>query len=121
MYKHINSASRIHAILTKAAQQPDKALFRVWANVFGIEGEEDTPVAQLVIVHLHWLHTELQLLDSQLRATKVSRHLYEAAFAKIELISSPLNLPAGWQGLRGHLSADVLLALAFCNHRSRGP
>lgn len=115
MYKHINSASRIHAILTKATQQPDKALFRVWANVFGIEGEEDTPVAKLVIVHLHWLHTELQLLDSQLRATKVSRHLYESAFAKIELISSPLHLPAGWQGLRGHLSADVLLALAFCN------
>lgn len=115
MYKHVNSASRIHALLTKAVQQPDKALFLVWADVFGIAGHDEAQTAQLVIVRLHWLHTELQLLERQVRAANVSSHLYELAFARINTILNPLQLPASWQGLRGHLSADVLLALAFCN------
>lgn len=115
MYKHVNSASRIHAILTKAVQQPDKAIFQVWADVFGIKGSDDAQTAQLVIVRLHWLHTELQLLEKQVRTVNVSSHLYESAFARINLILNPLHLPASWQGLRGHLSPDVLLALAFCN------
>lgn len=115
MYKHVNSASRIHALLTKAVQQPEKAIFRVWADVFGIKGDDEAQTAQLVIVRLHWLHTELQLLEKQVSAAKVSPHLYESAFVRINTILNPLHLPASWQGLRGNLSADVLLALAFCN------
>lgn len=115
MYKHVNSASRIHALLTKALQQPDHATYLVWAEVFGVKGANDTETAQLVIVRLHWLHTELQLLENQVRSTNLSPHLYQGAFSRINNILSPLNLPAGWNGLRGNLTADILLAIAFCN------
>lgn len=115
MYKHVNSASRIHALLTKAQQQPHKAIFAVWADVFGVKGVNDQQTAQLVLAHLHWLHVELQLLEEQVRATNLSAHLYEGAFARVSQIISPLNLAAGWQGYRGNLTPDVLLALAFCN------
>lgn len=115
MYKHVNSASRVHALLTKALQQPDMATFAVWAEVFGVKGTNDTQTAQLVIARLHWLHTEVQLLETKVRAANLSPHLYEAAFSRIENIISPLNLPASWQSYRGNLTPDVLLALAFCN------
>ena len=74
MYKHVNSASRIHALLTKAVEQPEKAIFRVWADIFGIKGDDEAQTAQLVIVRLHWLHTELKILEKQGSAAKVSPH-----------------------------------------------
>lgn len=115
MYKHVNSASRIHALLTKACQQHDKALFMVWAEVFGVKGKDDDETAQLVIVRLHWLHIELQLLEKQARSANLSPHLYEGAFARINGTLSPLYLPVEWNSLRGNLTADIFLALAFCN------
>jgi hypothetical protein len=115
MYKNINSASRLHAILQKAQQQGDKATFQVWAEVFGVKGANDQQTAELVLSHLQWLHLELQLLEGQVRSANLSPHLYEGAFSRVRQIASPLNLAAGWQSYRGNLTADVLLALAFCN------
>lgn len=115
MYKHINSASRIHAILQAAVNQSDKAIWAVWADVFGVKGESDTATAELVLERLHWFHIELQLLQSQVEHASCSKHLYEGALARIRSIASPLNLPAAWQSARGNLSADVLLAVAFLN------
>lgn len=114
-YRHINSASRIHALLSAAIQQPDKAIWGVWADVFEVKGVDDTETAELVLERLHWLQIELQLLRSQVEQLPLSKHLYEGALTRIRSIISPLNLPAGWQGLRGNLSPDVLLALAFLN------
>lgn len=115
MYKNINSASRIHALLNNALAQPDKPLFAVLAEVFEVKGKNDTQTAELVIPHLHWFQLELQLLESQIRQSNISSHLYEGAFARVRQVLSPLNLSAGWNGIRGNLTADVLLAFAFCN------
>lgn len=115
MYKHVNSASRIHALLFKAQQQSDQATFAVWAVVFNVKGANDQHNAELVLSHLNWLHIEMQLLESQVRGANLSAHLYDSAFLRVRQIISPLNLAAGWQSYRGNLTADVLLALAFCN------
>ena len=114
-YKHINSASRIHALLSEAVRQPDKAIWGVWADVFAVKGVDDTETAELVLERLHWLQIELQLLRAQAAEVALSKHLYEGSLARIRSIISPLNLPAGWQGMRGNLTPDVLLALAFLN------
>jgi hypothetical protein len=114
-YKHINSASRIHALLTEAVQQPDKATWGVWADVFGVKGTDDTETAELVLERLHWLQIELQLLRTQADGAALSKHLYDGSLSRIRSVISPLNLPAGWQGVRGNLTPDVLLALAFLN------
>jgi hypothetical protein len=115
MYKHINSASRVHSILSKTQLQPDIATYAVWATVFNVKGANDQHTAELVLSHLNWLHIELQLLEYQVRNAGLSAHLYESAFARVRQIVSPLNLAASWQGYRGNLTPDVLLSLAFCN------
>lgn len=115
MYKHTNSASRIHAVLSRALQQGDQATFAMWANVFDVSAANDLEKARKVIAHLHWFNVELQLLATQVQQKQLSPHLYDSAFARIEQVTSPLHLQAGWHGTRGNLTPDVLLAIAFCN------
>ncbi|WP_428508552.1 hypothetical protein [Roseateles sp.] len=113
MYKHNNSASRIHALLTKAMSQPDKALYQVLADVFDVHGADDAATGQLVLPRLNWFYVELDLLEAQVRSTQISTHLYNGAFTRVRMVISPIYLSAGWQGMRGNLTPDVLLALAF--------
>lgn len=115
MYRHINSASRIHAQLERALQQTDAAAWAVWANVFGVKGTNDQQTVELVLPQLHWLHVELQLLEEQVRVLPLSAHLYESAVTRVRQVISPLNLGSGWNGIRGSLTPDVMLALAWCN------
>lgn len=115
MYKHTNSASRIHALLSEAQRQGDKPTYAMWAALFDVKAKDDQQLAEYVLSRLNWLHIELQLLEERVRAGGLSAHLYEPAFARVRQIISPLNLAAGWQGVRGNLTPDVLLAFAFCN------
>lgn len=114
-YKHINSASRVHAILSSAIAQPDKAAWGVWADVFAVKGADDTETAELVFERLLWLQLEVQVLQAQTRGAGLSEHLYASAFARIRSSISALTLPSGWQGIKGNLTPDVLVALAFLN------
>ena len=115
MYKHTNAASRIHALLSRALEQPDQAMYLVLANVFDVKGVDDRQTAALVLAPFHWLCAELDHLEAQVHASSLSKHLYESAFARVRIVISPLNLAAGWQGVRGNLTSDALLAFAFLN------
>jgi hypothetical protein len=115
MYKHTNAASRIHALLSRALEQPEQAMYLALANVFEVRVPDDRQTAERVLARLHWFYAELDLLEAQVRASSISTHLYDSAFARVRMVTSPLNLPAGWQGVRGNLTPDVLLSLAFLN------
>jgi hypothetical protein len=115
MYKNTNSASRIHALLTNAIGQGDKSLFAVLAAMFEIKGANEADTAMQVLPRLNWFYAELQSLEEQARDSKLSAHLYDHAFARIRMVFSPMQLMAGWHGMRGNLASDVLLALAFLN------
>lgn len=115
MYKHTNGASRLHAFLSKVLQQQDQAMFLALASVFSVKGTDERGTAQLVVTRLHWFFSELDLLEAQVQALRLSPHLYEGAFARVRMVFSPLNIGAGWQGVRGNLTPDVLLAFAFLN------
>lgn len=115
MYKNINSASRIHALLSIAVSQPNKAIWGVWADVFGVKGANDTETAELVLERLHWLHIELQILQAQAQRASLSSHLYEGALSRIRSALSPVILGSSWEGIRGNLTPEVLLAVAFLN------
>jgi hypothetical protein len=115
MYKNINSASRIHALLETAVAQPNKAVWGVWADVFGVKGQSDTETAEMVVERLHWLHIELQLLQAQAQKASISPRLYEGALSRIRSVLSPVILGSSWEGTRGNLTPDVLLAVAFLN------
>lgn len=115
MYKNINSASRIHALLSAAINQPNKAIWGVWADVFGVKGANDTETAEMVLERLHWLHIELQLLQAQAQKASLSPHLYEGALSRIRSALSPVILGSSWEGTRGNLAPEVLLTVAFLN------
>ena len=115
MYKHTNSASRLHTLLRTAQQQPDIATYQVWSTVFEVQEKDEQKKAEFVLSHLHWLHLEVEILEQQVKTKGLSPHLYDGAFSRIRQIISPLNLAAGWQGYKGNLTPDVLLALAFLN------
>lgn len=114
-YKNINSASRLHAHLSSAANHTDKATWAVLAEVFAVKGTDDTETVELVLERLHWFHVELQILHDQAKRVGLSEHLYSGSLARIRAVMSPLQLPAGWNGIRGNLAPEVLLALAFLN------
>jgi hypothetical protein len=115
MYKHINSASRVHTLLTKTLQQGDKPLFAILAEVFQVKGANDPETGVLVLSRLIWFYEELQLLETQVQELKIGAHLYNHAFARVRMVISPLHLSSGWLGMRGNLTADVLLAFGFLN------
>ena len=115
MYKHINSASRVHALLGKALQQGDKPLYAVLAEVFQVKGQSDAETSVLVLPRLNWFYEELQLLETQAQGLKLGTHLYEHAFARVRLVISPLNFSSAWHSTRGNLTPDVLLAFGFLN------
>ncbi|EHR70725.1 hypothetical protein BurJ1DRAFT_1872 [Burkholderiales bacterium JOSHI_001] len=115
MYKNINSASRIHALLSAASGHPNKAIWEMWAEVFAVKGSDHSETAELVSERLNWLHIELQLLQVQAKTATISPHLYEGSLARIRSLLSPLILSSPWDGSRGNLTADVLLSVAFLN------
>lgn len=116
MYKHNNSAARIHALLTKAtSHQSDKALYQVLADVFDVHGATEAETGQLVLPRLNWFYVELELLEGQVRSSQLSAHLYDGAFSRVRMVISPINLASSWSSMRGNLTPDVLLAIAFCS------
>lgn len=115
MYKNTNSASRLHALLAATLQQTDQAMHIVLAKVFDVKGNDEQATAHLVSTRLNWLISELDVLEVQVKALSISPHLYDSAFMRVRMVLSPLNLSAGWHGVRGNLTPDVLLAFAFLN------
>ena len=91
------------------------ALFVVLAEIFEVKGATDADTGVLVLPPLNWFYIELHLLEEQARASSLSEHLYNHAFARIRMVISPLYLQASWHGMRGNLTSEVLLAIAFLN------
>ena len=116
MYKHVNSASRLHALLSALLALPENTqMYSAWAKVFGLSAPNDQRLGQAVVERPHWVHYETELLAQQLHESGISEHLYESALTRIEGVTSALQLSTPWQSLKGNLTPDVVLALAFCN------
>jgi hypothetical protein len=118
MYRHNNSASRIHSFLLKLSSPSlpvQNPTYLVFASAFGISEEADDRKAIAVLAHLHGFHRELSRLENQLVAANVSSSLYLSAFSRIRHVVSPLTLTGSWQGYMPHLAPEVLLAIQFCN------
>lgn len=115
MPKHINSASRLHSILARASGMADNAtVLTVWSEAFQIEEPNDARKALRVSERLGWLHQELEILRNQMQGAEFSEELYASPLNRIEQSISTLLLQSNWASCKQYLSADTLLALAFC-------
>lgn len=116
MAKNINSASRLHSILTQVTgSSPNATALVTWSSVFQINEGGDVKKAMLVSERLRWLHQELDILRSQMLNANISEKLYIAAFNNIEHSISPLLLPTTWNNGVQYLKPENLLALEFCS------
>jgi len=86
----------------------------VWSGVFQIEEPNDARKALRVSERLSWLHQELEILRNQMQGVGFSEELYASPLNRIEQSFSTLLLQANWASCKQYLSADTLLALAFC-------
>ena len=122
MPQNINSAYRIHQILSVAMQQDPKApTGTAWARAFGFDDTEqeitgepssrDTDVARALAL----LHDEIVDARDQMRETEYGADLYEDAFHGILRGTSPSSLRTGWSDFRQHLTKERLIAIKFCS------
>jgi hypothetical protein len=115
MFKKINSASRLNAVLSQAAGMADSvAALTIWSSIFPIQEPNDVRKALRVSERLQWLFQELEILRSQMRAKNFSEELYTSAFNRIEQAISPLGLLAAWSSVKQHLAPETLIVLGFC-------
>jgi hypothetical protein len=111
MIDESNPAGRLHKILSRAKGQPDNHKVKdVWMMAIGIEGD-DVDVTKSVI-ELYSLSQEIQSLIKM--NDNLNHDLYLSSFHRIERAFFPLNLGAGWQGVKQHLTDEALTRLQFC-------
>ncbi len=117
MSKNINSASRLHAVLSQAAGMSTNASsLAVWEQIFQIQEEpSEARKAVLISERLRWLHQQLEIVRTQMKQANISENLYTAAFNNIEQAISTLILPTQWNNGVQYLKPETLLALEFCS------
>lgn len=115
MPKHINSANRLNALLTKAIQFPDNGtIVDVWAEIFEINETNVHKKSILVSDRIGCVYRELEIAKALMQSTTFSAELYSGAFTKIEHAVSTLILNSSWNNIKQYLDPTTLNALAFC-------
>jgi hypothetical protein len=114
MAQHINAASRLHAILSKASKAPDgNATVDVWASVLEIQVEDAREKAVKVIESLLLLDEELRAVAEQMQRSSFSESQYKSDIHRIRQCLNPMILPNQWQNARTYLTERTLYALGF--------
>lgn len=115
MPKNTNSASRLVNLLSNIPGHPDNTqTLEVWANVFAIEEPNPNKKSAAVAELLNAMYRELEVIRKQMAAGDFSESLFAPSMMRMEHALSSLLLPGAWVQARQHLTAETLLALAFC-------
>jgi hypothetical protein len=115
MAKNINSASRLHALLSRVATAQDNvSIIDTWAGVLTIQEPDAEKRLLKVAERLYWLNQELVVLQKQMSDSSYSKELYDTAFRRARKALSMVHLGAPWATVKSHLAPDTLLAFQFC-------
>lgn len=102
--QRINAAYRLHIILSAAhAQSPQAEQFRVWANVFNVDGLSGRQQKQAVAVGITLMFRQLDHLVDQLRALNHPENSYRPLVSAMEQSISYEWLAQPWQQFRERL------------------
>lgn len=117
MPKNINSASRLHSLLSKTtySHAPTAPVLDVWTKLFEINEPNTTRSPFLVSERLRWMLRELEFIAEQMDKLDFSKHLYVNAIANIQNAISSMILSGQWAQAQQYLGTDTLLSLDFCS------
>ena len=112
MPKKINSAYRIHKILsTTTNQPPNSPTLEVWANAFDVKESSGTKVGLKVALRLDSLLSELTLLKSQLLKSDIEEETYSQDIQHVELAIDPVYFNSTWNSVTQYLTPVTIKSL----------
>lgn len=115
MSDHINSASRLVALLRPLANASENSkTIDVWAQAFGLKDQGSVRQIALIAECLNLLYREVDVVRSQMGRSEFSNQLYAPALERVERALSILHLHTTWNNARQYLTPDVFVALSFC-------
>lgn len=114
MPQHINSAYRVHSILSRAAGVYEGVTtLEAWAQVFRVTKSSSTHRNVTIVGMIGLLLEEVEDAYSKMKATNYSAHLYEEAFQNARSTLNIEHLNGAWGNFRLYLNAQTLQALNF--------
>lgn len=112
MPKKINSAYRIHKILSSTSgQPPNSPTIGVWASAFDITESSGTKVGLKVAQRLGSLLNELTLMKSQLLKSDIEEETYTSDIQQIELAIDPAYFNSTWNSVTQYLTPVTIKSL----------
>jgi hypothetical protein len=115
MPKNVNSASRLDNLLKSIPTHPDSTqTIEIWASLFQVQEGSPQRRGFVVSERLATMYRELDIVGSQMAAKGFSEELYTPAISQLEAAFSTMNLYNPWPHARQYLTAETMIALAFC-------
>ncbi|MCC2975001.1 hypothetical protein [Massilia sp. IC2-476] len=115
MPKNVNSASRLVSLIKSIPTHPDNTqTVEVWALLFQVQERSPQRRGFVVSERLGATYRELDIVRLQMEAKDYSEELYAPAISRLEAAFSTMNLYNQWPHARQHLTAETMVALAFC-------
>ena len=112
MPKKINSAYRIHKIISSTTNQPPNSpTLGVWATAFDIKESSGTKVGLKVAKRLDSLLNELSLMKCQLLKSDFDEETYTTDIQHIELALDPVYFNSTWNSVTQYLTPVTIKSL----------
>ena len=111
-----NCAGRVKWILANALHQDGKKPIReVWSEVL-FDAEEYSPDNFEIIKLIEALSNEIKLIAVKAKKIGLPENLYRPYVEKALKALKVENINAAWDNYKQHITGDVLVCFAFCNH-----
>ena len=112
MLKKINSAYRIHKIISSTTNQPPNSpTLGVWAIAFDIKESSGTKIGLKVAQRLDYLLYELTLMKNQLMKSDIEEDTYTSEIQHIELAIDPVYFNSTWNSVTQYLTPVTIKSL----------
>ena len=112
MPKKINSAYRIHKIISSTTNQPPNSpTLGVWAIAFDIKESSGTKIGLKVAQRLDYLLYELTLMKNQLMKSDIEEDTYTSEIQHIELAIDPVYFNSTWNSVTQYLTPVTIKSL----------
>jgi hypothetical protein len=112
MPKKINSAFRIHKIISSTTnQQPNSPTLGVWATAFDIKESSGTKIGLKVAQRLGSLLNELNLMKIQLLKYGFEEEIYNTEIQHIELAIDPVYFNSTWNSVTQYLTPTTIKSI----------
>lgn len=112
MPKKINSAYRIHKIISSTTNQPPNSpTLGVWAIAFDIKESSGTKIGLKVAQRLDYLLYELTLMKNQLMKSDIEEDTYTSEIKHIELAIDPVYFNSTWNSVTQYLTPVTIKSL----------